>query len=392
LGFDAAVFSLLNPDNSILDNDQSSATIRLTSNQETYGLFLIGLAVEVRTPNLYPVILNTSAADVVEVDESINFSFDLINSGNDDAANVVVSTTIPINLEFGSISNLPAEVSYDYDPETRLLQFFIDNGLLNAGGPSLNIGFELIVKNSCYFLQENCDLAFELQLQTSYTGVESTDNMVLLSTQDVNACGPGSPLSVDINIPGIASWINFPGELDREIICDDPTTLNTAQSLEPDTDTCDFELVKTSGDFVPDSEIGFSGTYTNTWTFTDACGRTIADYVQTITINNNCFEAVCSNAANIDISKAVTANGDPWNEFFTVSGFESCGYIVDVQLFNRWGALIYSALDYQNNWNGFAASDAVGNSEKVPSGTYYYVVKLKGSTFKPFVGAIYVGT
>lgn len=392
LGFDAAVFPLINTGNSILSNNQTSATIRLTSDQETYGLFMIGLSVEVRAPNLYPITLNTSASgNVANANETVSFGFNLSNSGNDDAVNVVLSTILPTNLEFVSANDLPAGITFAYDIDSRLLQFFVQDGLLNVGSPALNIQFELRINEVCYFLQENCDLFFEIQLEASYNGVENTDPKITLSSHNIDDCRLGTSLPISINLPDSASWTNFPSELDREIICDDPGALDIAHSLEPDTDTCDFELIKTSGDFVPDSEIGFSGTYTNTWTFMDACGRTIADYVQTITINNDCFDAVCTNAANIEISRAVTANGDPWNEFFTVTGFEGCGYIPEVKLFNRWGALIYSSPDYQNNWNGFVSNSSVGSSGKVPSGTYYYVVNLKGSTFQPFVGAIYVG-
>jgi len=95
---------------------------------------------------------------------------------------------------------------------------------------------------------------------------------------------------------------------------------------------------------------------------------------------------------DLKISKAVTPNGDGFNEFFTVGGVDECGFIIDVKLFNRWGAIVYESSDYQNDWNGFSPTTSVGGSDQLPNGTYYYVVVLKNSGLKPFSGPIYLGT
>ncbi|TYC09187.1 gliding motility-associated C-terminal domain-containing protein, partial [Bizionia gelidisalsuginis] len=110
----------------------------------------------------------------------------------------------------------------------------------------------------------------------------------------------------------------------------------------------------------------------------------------TITLNDDCIVLGCGD--EVIISKAVTANGDQWNEYFTVEGIEDCGFTVDIKIFNRWGAKIYESRDYKNNWNGFTHSNSVGGADKVPTGTYYYIVNLKGSGLKPLVGPIYLGT
>ena len=73
-------------------------------------------------------------------------------------------------------------------------------------------------------------------------------------------------------------------------------------------------------------------------------------------------------------------------------GLDACGITLEVPIFHRWGALIYQSNNYQNNWNGFVQSSSVGGSNKVPTGTYYYIVDLKDSGFIPFAGVIYVGT
>ncbi len=62
-----------------------------------------------------------------------------------------------------------------------------------------------------------------------------------------------------------------------------------------------------------------------------------------------------------------------------------------VQIFNRWGTLVYEASPYVNDWDGvpnrgLIATDADG---RVPAGTYYYVLVLKPG-FKPMSGYIYL--
>uniref|UniRef100_UPI003F493DAE gliding motility-associated C-terminal domain-containing protein n=1 Tax=Psychroserpens mesophilus TaxID=325473 RepID=UPI003F493DAE len=115
----------------------------------------------------------------------------------------------------------------------------------------------------------------------------------------------------------------------------------------------------------------------------------------TITINDDCVVLPCGEE-DLIISKAVTVNNDGINEFFTVGGVEECGFVIELQIFNRWGAKIYDNSNYKNDWNGTASKGSIGNSGFVPTGTYYYIIKLKGSTggleLKPITGPIYVST
>jgi gliding motility-associated-like protein len=125
------------------------------------------------------------------------------------------------------------------------------------------------------------------------------------------------------------------------------------------------------------------------FTYTDATSECLSGTEFTISLNDDC--GVCNNLDNVIISKAVTPNGDQYNEYFTIEGLENCGFTVEVEIFNRWGAKIYESKDYQNNWNGFAHSNSIGGSNNVPAGTYYYIVNVVGSAFKPLTGYIYVG-
>lgn len=388
LGFDAAVFKLENTDNRIISNNQTSASIRLASNQETYSLFLIGLAVEVFTPSLYPITISSNALEnTTNANDIVTFNLDFSNTGNDNAVNLILSETIPVNVEFLSADNLPDGVTYNFDENTRLLEFFIEDGLTDIGAISLNIQFEIKVNDACYFLEDACDLGFNLLFTATYNGVENPNLFTTFSSDRLDDCQIGNPFITTINQP-IVTWETPVGNLDRLLSIDNPNDLMDAQALFPIPDKCDFELVKTSGEFVQNSDCDFEGTYTNTWNFIDACGRTIEDYVQVITVpSNQSFDG-----SNITISKVVTPNQDPWNEYFTVNEIKGCGFEVVLKIFNRWGALIYQSDDYQNNWNGTSSSSSIGSSDKVPNGTYFYIINLKNSGLKPITGIIYMGT
>ncbi|QDO95571.1 T9SS type B sorting domain-containing protein [Formosa sediminum] len=123
------------------------------------------------------------------------------------------------------------------------------------------------------------------------------------------------------------------------------------------------------------------------FTFTEAEGCQNQTTV-TIDVNEDCVEPTCDPI----ISTTVTPNGDQWNEYFTVTGLDRCGFVIDIEIYNRWGALVYKAQDYQNNWNGKNNKGAFGNADNLPTGTYYYIVTLKNSGLKPLTGPIYLGT
>ena len=66
-------------------------------------------------------------------------------------------------------------------------------------------------------------------------------------------------------------------------------------------------------------------------------------------------------------------------------------------IFNRWGKMVYESDNYQNNWGGYHDNSGMtmGSSNKLPTGTYYYIVTVLGTgndTSKPITGYIYLGT
>ena len=113
----------------------------------------------------------------------------------------------------------------------------------------------------------------------------------------------------------------------------------------------------------------------------------------TIVVNTDC---VPCGRDQIEISKAITPNGDGVNDKFEIRGVEFCQFTFDIMLFNRWGNKVAEVKDYQNNWGGESPSGSFGASGMLPAGTYYYIISATdtetGKTLEPLNGYIYLGS
>jgi len=111
-----------------------------------------------------------------------------------------------------------------------------------------------------------------------------------------------------------------------------------------------------------------------------------------ITINNICVPKSC--AGDREISTALTPNNDGANDAFDTGLTLGGDCTVDVQIFNRWGDKIFEAEDYQNDWGGTVQSNAIGSSNKITTGTYYYILKFRveGKVEEIKTGYFYVAT
>jgi gliding motility-associated-like protein len=65
-----------------------------------------------------------------------------------------------------------------------------------------------------------------------------------------------------------------------------------------------------------------------------------------------------------------TPNGDgQYEKWIVYNGTCVTKAVVDV--YNRWGGLVYHSDDYHNDWNG------TNKNTPLPDGTYYYIIKAK---------------
>ena len=91
----------------------------------------------------------------------------------------------------------------------------------------------------------------------------------------------------------------------------------------------------------------------------------------------------------LTIYNEFSPNGDGVNETFIIDCLERFPNN-KLEVYNRWGNVVYSKRGYLNDWSGTTNGRAVmGQSDELPVGTYYYVLDL-GDGSEPRVGWLYI--
>ncbi len=112
------------------------------------------------------------------------------------------------------------------------------------------------------------------------------------------------------------------------------------------------------------------------------------DSVGNESLKSNLF--CVDNCPNYELPNAFTPNGDGANDLFTP--FPGWRFIqrIDLQIFNRWGNLVFQTTDPQINWNGTNE-----NGKELAEGTYFFVCKVyesrvEGVVLRPGVLSGYI--
>jgi gliding motility-associated-like protein len=122
----------------------------------------------------------------------------------------------------------------------------------------------------------------------------------------------------------------------------------------------------------------------------DAFVYSICDYFQ------HCDQAsvlVLVNDQELFIPEAFSPNGDGINDKFEIKGIAKYKR-VEIEVFNRWGNIVFQSKNYgvgqgkEGFWDGTAKSGLRIGSGPVPSGTYFYILKL--DNLQRLNGSIYL--
>ncbi len=121
-------------------------------------------------------------------------------------------------------------------------------------------------------------------------------------------------------------------------------------------------------------------------------GDLIEGTITSSKFNPNDYEVLTIGSAvdsNLGVNYSISPNDDGINDFFVIPGIENQGNTY-LEIYNRWGAIVYKSKDYKNDWYGIADDNGmvVDRKKGVPDGTYFYILKLENKN--TVTGWIYI--
>ena len=201
LGFDADIFALNNPANSVIANDETSATFRFNTNGDQFYPYFNSFNIEIIEPN---IILEKRVEDIagnditgqgVNLGQILDYVLSFENTGNDDATNYTIRDILPLNVTLDEANlNMPAGTTYTYDPATREVVFSIPDNIVEIGDPTAQIRMRVMVAENCFDFVDACTDLIENVAFSTYEGVIN-DNQITddPSVSDFDACGFVTP-------------------------------------------------------------------------------------------------------------------------------------------------------------------------------------------------------
>ena len=201
LGFDSDIFIIDNPGNNIIANNETDASLRLFTQGDAFGAFLITFGVEIIEPN---IVLEKRVEDIagnditglgVNLGQELDYILSFRNTGNDDATNYVIRDILPINTTFLGVElGGNTDITYTYNAATRELLFQIPDRLVEEGDPSTSIRINVRVAENCFDFIDACTDQIENIAFSTYQGVIN-DNEISddPSVSDFDSCGFTTP-------------------------------------------------------------------------------------------------------------------------------------------------------------------------------------------------------
>ena len=184
-----------------------------------------------------------------------------------------------------------------------------------------------------------------------------------------------------------------------------PVGINDSLYLESHISTSDVNVLENDsdpdGDEITLSDAWTSNTNSSIWidedgtieyqVFDNWCGIDTITYVL-CDVYDACSEAQliieveCFNG--ITLPEGFSPDGDGTNDVLEIPGVLHYPESV-VEVYNRWGRLVFQSIGYQNNWNGMSTDEYTVGTGLLPEGTYFVLLDLKDGNI-PLKSYIYI--
>jgi gliding motility-associated-like protein len=217
------------------------------------------------------------------------------------------------------------------------------------------------------------------------TGTVSAPTGTYTLTASANGCTSGSSASVTIDAQPVNPVIVINSadancNNDNEVNFDLNTYLPTGMST-----TGNWTDVNNSGGLIGSEFSPYLievGTYTFKYEVVDGGCTNIVEL--NMTVDDDCAVlpacSLLTNGKDGDVHNGFSPNGDDVNEKFVIDRINQfeCFPTNSVEIYNRWGILVYETRQYDNETRVFTGTSegrvTVDKSSQLPTGTYFYVI------------------
>jgi gliding motility-associated-like protein len=120
--------------------------------------------------------------------------------------------------------------------------------------------------------------------------------------------------------------------------------------------------------------------YTYTVSATTTCAGVDATSTVTVTEEDGPDCGIVLGCGSILVNNAISPNGDALNDKFIIDNIDDvlCYPENTVEIYNRWGILVFETKNYNNTSNAFDGNSkgrtTLSQSTGLPSGTYFYIL------------------
>jgi len=108
----------------------------------------------------------------------------------------------------------------------------------------------------------------------------------------------------------------------------------------------------------------------------------------------------CSSITSVDLEvrncppivyNFISANEDGFNDFFFIDGLRNIFLNFQIEIYNRWGHLIWKGNQNTEDWRGEVSEEVKWNGDISADGTYFYLLFLNDLDYpKPLQGFLYI--
>ncbi|MBP4143062.1 gliding motility-associated C-terminal domain-containing protein, partial [Flavobacterium sp. P4023] len=318
------------------------------------------------------VYVDSDNNGVVNVGDKIRYNFVVTNTGNVTLTNVTVSDPLPgvilsgapINLNIGTSNSTNFVGTYS------ITQADIDNGVVyNLASVTGTTPFGSKVTASSTDPNPCTDCSPKPNCtDCTITLLTQTPNLKVIKTASTTGYSlVGDTISYTIEVKNTGNTTLY-----RVVVTDPLTGLNTTiASLSPGISKLFNENYSvTKADLVNNS-------VTNTAT---ASGLTPGNITISATDSVVIDKSLVLGCGSIVVHNAFSPNGDNINDVFVIDNIDSkeCYPENSVEIYNRWGVLVFETKNYDNKTNNFEGISrgrtTLSQSEGLPTGTYFYIL------------------